>query len=53
MVNNIRKHKDSKIMLTDFGLAKFEDNESIDTACGTPGYVGRIYCADLLFDIFS
>ena len=31
--------RDSKIMLTDFGLAKIEDNDRTSTACGTPGYV--------------
>lgn len=31
---------ESKIMITDFGLAKIEDsNEPLSTACGTPGYV--------------
>jgi len=30
---------DSKIMITDFGLAKDDDNEVQQTACGTPGYV--------------
>lgn len=30
---------DSKIMITDFGLAKYDDNEIQQTACGTPGYV--------------
>ncbi|CAH8484912.1 unnamed protein product [Schistosoma turkestanicum] len=31
---------DSKIMVSDFGLSKIENNESImATACGTPGYV--------------
>jgi len=33
------RDKDSKIMITDFGLAKVEDNEVQKTACGTPGYV--------------
>ena len=32
---------DSKIMITDFGLAKYVDKESQKTACGTPGYVGK------------
>ena len=31
--------EDSKIMLTDFGLAKIDDNDQLATACGTPGYV--------------
>ncbi|XP_065657077.1 calcium/calmodulin-dependent protein kinase type 1D isoform X4 [Hydra vulgaris] len=33
------KKENSKIMLTDFGLAKIEDNVVQKTACGTPGYV--------------
>ncbi|XP_057296469.1 calcium/calmodulin-dependent protein kinase type 1-like isoform X1 [Hydractinia symbiolongicarpus] len=33
------KDEDSKIMITDFGLAKAVDNEVQSTACGTPGYV--------------
>ncbi|XP_043933069.1 calcium/calmodulin-dependent protein kinase type 1G [Protopterus annectens] len=32
-------HEDSKIMITDFGLSKMEDNGIMSTACGTPGYV--------------
>ena len=27
-------------MITDFGLAKDDDNQIQQTACGTPGYVG-------------
>uniref|UniRef100_A0A4W4DWY3 Protein kinase domain-containing protein n=1 Tax=Electrophorus electricus TaxID=8005 RepID=A0A4W4DWY3_ELEEL len=29
----------SKIMISDFGLSKMEDNGIMSTACGTPGYV--------------
>ncbi|XP_024239865.1 calcium/calmodulin-dependent protein kinase IGb isoform X2 [Oncorhynchus tshawytscha] len=29
----------SKIMISDFGLSKMEDNGVMSTACGTPGYV--------------
>ena len=33
---------DSKIMISDFGLSKTEEDDSMmATACGTPGYVGR------------
>ncbi|CAG9763126.1 unnamed protein product [Ceutorhynchus assimilis] len=31
--------KDSKIMISDFGLSKMEDGGIMATACGTPGYV--------------
>lgn len=31
----------SKIMISDFGLSKMEDNGVMSTACGTPGYVGK------------
>ncbi|XP_041460847.1 calcium/calmodulin-dependent protein kinase type 1D-like [Lytechinus variegatus] len=31
--------EDSKIMISDFGLSKFESQEGMSTACGTPGYV--------------
>ncbi|KAJ7331750.1 hypothetical protein JRQ81_013930 [Phrynocephalus forsythii] len=31
--------EDSKIMITDFGLSKMEQNGVMSTACGTPGYV--------------
>ncbi|KAJ8257408.1 hypothetical protein GJAV_G00185280 [Gymnothorax javanicus] len=32
--------EDSKIMISDFGLSKMEDSDSVmSTACGTPGYV--------------
>lgn len=35
--------EDSKIMISDFGLSKTEDDDSMmATACGTPGYVGRL-----------
>lgn len=30
---------DAEIKITDFGLAKAKTKESMDTACGTPGYV--------------
>ncbi|XP_060521515.1 calcium/calmodulin-dependent protein kinase type 1-like [Cylas formicarius] len=31
--------RDSKIMISDFGLSKMEDGGIMATACGTPGYV--------------
>ncbi|XP_064632286.1 calcium/calmodulin-dependent protein kinase type 1-like [Lineus longissimus] len=31
--------EDSKIMISDFGLSKVEDDGIMATACGTPGYV--------------
>ncbi|MBN3303365.1 KCC1G kinase, partial [Amia calva] len=31
--------ENSKIMISDFGLSKIEDNGVMATACGTPGYV--------------
>ncbi|XP_016097878.1 calcium/calmodulin-dependent protein kinase type 1G-like [Sinocyclocheilus grahami] len=31
--------ENSKIMISDFGLSKLEDNGIMSTACGTPGYV--------------
>jgi len=34
--------EDSKIMISDFGLSKMEDSGIMATACGTPGYVGKI-----------
>ena len=40
---------DSKIMITDFGLAKDDDNEVQQTACGTPGYVGKIFTSGIRF----
>lgn len=33
------KEEDSKIMISDFGLSKTEDSGTMETACGTPGYV--------------
>lgn len=34
----------SKIMISDFGLSRIDDNESaLAIACGTPGYVGMTY----------
>lgn len=35
--------EDSKIMISDFGLSKMEDSGIMATACGTPGYVGKIF----------
>ncbi|XP_043936049.1 calcium/calmodulin-dependent protein kinase type 1D-like [Protopterus annectens] len=32
-------YQDSKIVISDFGLSKFEDEGMLLTACGTPGYV--------------
>lgn len=34
--------EDSKIMISDFGLSKMEDSGIMATACGTPGYVGKV-----------
>ncbi|KAI2521288.1 calcium/calmodulin dependent protein kinase IG, partial [Homo sapiens] len=34
--------ENSKIMITDFGLSKMEQNGIMSTACGTPGYVGSV-----------
>lgn len=35
------RDEDSKIMISDFGLSKVEeDGHMLKTACGTPGYVG-------------
>uniref|UniRef100_A0A8C2C0M8 Calcium/calmodulin-dependent protein kinase IGb n=1 Tax=Cyprinus carpio TaxID=7962 RepID=A0A8C2C0M8_CYPCA len=31
--------ENAKIMISDFGLSKMEDNGIMSTACGTPGYV--------------
>ncbi|VDO74456.1 unnamed protein product [Schistosoma margrebowiei] len=43
---------DSKIMVSDFGLSKIENNESImATACGTPGYV--VWCMLLMMASIS
>lgn len=33
---------DSKIMISDFGLSKTEESGTMATACGTPGYVGKL-----------
>ena len=39
---NYSPDDDSKIMISDFGLSKTEEDDSMmATACGTPGYVGR------------
>lgn len=46
---------DDKIMISDFGLSKIEDNGIMATACGTPGYVGMstyLYI-DKLFFLFT
>ena len=32
----------SRLMISDFGLSKMEGTEAMATACGTPGYVGRL-----------
>ena len=34
---------DARIMLSDFGLSKmlYSDTAMLQTACGTPGYVGK------------
>ncbi|CAL8094867.1 unnamed protein product [Calicophoron daubneyi] len=39
--------EDSKIMVSDFGLSKIEDSDTVmATACGTPGYVApEVLCA--------
>ena len=29
-------------MISDFGLSKTEESGAMATACGTPGYVGKI-----------
>jgi hypothetical protein len=41
-------------MISDFGLSKmFNDDEIMKTACGTPGYVGKILISFQLFiDIY-
>ncbi|MGH0179178.1 UNVERIFIED_CONTAM: hypothetical protein FKN15_017212 [Acipenser sinensis] len=36
-----RDLKNSKIMISDFGLSKMEDHGIMSTACGTPGYVAN------------
>lgn len=33
--------EDSKIVISDFGLSKMEDQGALSTACGTPAYVGK------------
>ena len=33
--------EDSKIMISDFGLSKEAEKDTMATACGTPGYVGK------------
>ncbi|XP_048348077.1 calcium/calmodulin-dependent protein kinase type 1B-like [Sphaerodactylus townsendi] len=35
--------EDAKIMITDFGLSKIEQDGVMATACGTPGYVGEYH----------
>ena len=32
--------EDARLMISDFGLSKGTDEGVMDTACGTPGYVG-------------
>ena len=47
--------EDSKIMISDFGLSKIEGSGSVmSTACGTPGYVGKIikFYVDQFFFFF-
>lgn len=34
--------KNSKIMVSDFGLSKTLEHGVMSTACGTPGYVGEL-----------
>ena len=29
-------------MISDFGLSRMEGTDAMATACGTPGYVGRL-----------
>jgi len=33
--------EDSKIVISDFGLSKMEEQGTLSTACGTPAYVGK------------
>ncbi|KAF2975289.1 hypothetical protein EK904_013539 [Melospiza melodia maxima] len=40
--------ENSKIMITDFGLSKMEQNGIMSTACGTPGYVAKDFIRHLL-----
>jgi len=40
--------EDSKIMISDFGLSKMEGQDGMATACGTPGYVGKIKSMSIL-----
>lgn len=36
------RSRNPKIMISDFGLSKFfNEDEVMQTACGTPGYVGK------------
>ena len=36
--------EDSKIMISDFGLSKIHvEGSTMKTACGTPGYVGKLW----------
>jgi len=30
-------------MISDFGLSKTEESGAMATACGTPGYVGKLH----------
>lgn len=34
--------EESKIVISDFGLSKMEDQGALSTACGTPAYVGEM-----------
>ena len=40
---NYSSSENARIMITDFGLAKKTSDGPINTACGTPGYVGKDY----------
>jgi len=41
-------------MISDFGLSKTEEDDSMmATACGTPGYVGRVIEIKLLQNMTS
>jgi calcium/calmodulin-dependent protein kinase I len=38
------KSKNAKIMISDFGLSKiYNEDTAMKTACGTPGYVGKLF----------
>ncbi|GAA6071132.1 calcium/calmodulin-dependent protein kinase type 1B isoform X1 [Tachysurus ichikawai] len=40
--------KDSKIVLSDFGLSKIADQGILSTACGTPAYVGMRFSSSCI-----